>query len=133
MAWLPAGCRLIANPRGAPGFCHQGVYAFPGFPNMLRPMLENLLERILPASAEPHWTVLEAVLAVGEGDVAMEVEAFSRENPGARVGIYPSTRRARRETTVRIRCPRDDAAAGRAAADFLTGLQARFGGHAPEP
>ena len=133
MAWLPAGCRLLANPLGAPGFCHQGVYAFPGFPNMLHPMLETLLEHILPASPEPHWTVLEAVLAVGEGDIAMEVEAFSRETPGARVGIYPSTRRARRETTVRIRCPRDDSAAGRAAADFLAGLEARFGDRAQQP
>ncbi len=41
MAMLPEGCELIANPIGAPGFFLAGVYAFPGFPNMLRPMVNR--------------------------------------------------------------------------------------------
>ncbi len=48
MAELPAGCALLPNPGGAPGFRCGMVFGFPGFPDMLRPMAEAVLAEVLP-------------------------------------------------------------------------------------
>ncbi len=109
MATLPRGCRLIANPLGAPGFHCDGVYAFPGFPNMLQPMLESLLDALFPLTPTT-WHTEDVVLPLMEGAVASTIEAFSRNHPQARVGLYPSAEKFREELTIRLRCPAGDTA-----------------------
>jgi len=121
MAMLPAGAELINNPHGAPGFCIGNVYAFPGFPNMLQPMMNEVLARILPFDPT-QWQTIEARLASPEGDIAMEIEEFGTAHPQWRIGIYPSTKNFRRETSVRIRYPADSPQAVPVIERFLTRL-----------
>jgi molybdopterin-biosynthesis enzyme MoeA-like protein len=103
MAWLPEDCGLIANPYGAPGFHMQGIFAFPGFPDMLHVMAPEALDGVLPERSEALWTIREHVLPVAEGDIAEAVEEFLRNHPGARLGMYPDATRMRREVTLRLR------------------------------
>lgn len=105
MTELPKGCELIDNPIGAPGFHIEGVFAFPGFPNMLRPMAEAVLKTTLPHEKVQEQATLNVTLPLPEGAIAMEIEAFSSRFPACRVGIYPSTRRYSKETTLRLRYP----------------------------
>ena len=66
---MPQACKLyeisiipitnnlkIKNPYGAPGFEIGGIFAFPGFPNMLQAMLPNLQDRFGP---QPESKMLE--------------------------------------------------------------------------
>mmetsp|Transcript_32730 Transcript_32730/g.100596 ORF Transcript_32730/g.100596 Transcript_32730/m.100596 type:complete len:259 (+) Transcript_32730:81-857(+) len=78
MAQLPAGAVLVPNPKGVPGFSVAGrIFAFPGFPRMLRPMLLTVLDRLVPTVAERQWLVEEKLLPVNQGSIARQVEAFS--------------------------------------------------------
>lgn len=117
MAELPAGCALLPNPGGAPGFTLAGVFAFPGFPEMLRPMAEAVLAEVLPGPAGASVTV-DATLPFQEGDIALDVEAFSRAHPAARVGIYPVSGGGPPAVTLRLRAAAADTAT-RAAFDAL--------------
>jgi len=107
MTELPDACSLIANPLGAPGFSIDGVYGFPGFPNMMQPMFESLSEQLFGGQTPPDWQMLEYVLAVAEGDIAMDVEKFDQQYDGVHIGIYPSTEKFRRQVTVRLRYPKE--------------------------
>ncbi len=126
MAWLPQDCTLISNPLGAPGFSVRGVHAFPGFPTMLQPMMKAVLAEIFPEPAVAGWEIVETTLAAAEGDIAPAVEQFSRATPTARVGIYPSTQRFRRATTVRVRYAQDDDGVAQSARRLLADLEQRF-------
>ncbi len=105
MAELPEGSILIDNPLGAPGFHCRGVYGFPGFPNMLQPMVESVLDALLQNRQTSIQRTLEYRLATAEGAVASPLEAFSEAHPELSIGIYPSTTKFRREVTVRLRYP----------------------------
>ncbi|MAG00866.1 MAG: hypothetical protein CL388_06615 [Acidiferrobacteraceae bacterium] len=105
MTQLPKGCELIDNPIGAPGFYIGGVYAFPGFPNMLRPMAELVLSSILPHEQADEQATINVSLPLPEWSIAMEVESFSKQFPPCQVGVYPSTKQYSRETTIRLRYP----------------------------
>jgi molybdopterin-biosynthesis enzyme MoeA-like protein len=104
MALLPQGCNLIANPIGAPGFSIENIYAFPGFPSMLQPMVTQVLDRLLPDSAECRWLVRDYRLPLNEGAIARDIEAFAKQHKEARIGIYPHAERFPHEVTVRLRC-----------------------------
>lgn len=117
MAELPAGCALLPNPGGAPGFRCGDVFGFPGFPEMMRPMAEAVFAEVLPHQAVPTAQV-EVTLAVMEGDIALEIEAFARDHPTGRVGIYPVSGGGPPAVTLRLRLPEDDRAT-RAAFDLL--------------
>ena len=104
MALLPRGCNLIANPIGAPGFSCENIYAFPGFPSMLQPMVTQVLDRLLPDSAERRWLVQDYRLPLNEGVIAWDIEAFARQHGEARIGLYPHAERFPHEVTVRLRC-----------------------------
>jgi molybdopterin-biosynthesis enzyme MoeA-like protein len=121
MAMLPSGAELIDNPLGAPGFCIGNVYAFPGFPNMLQPMVNDVLVKILPYDPT-QWQTIEARLASPEGDIAMAIEEFGKAHPQWRIGIYPSTKNFRRETAVRVRYRADSPQAAPVIEKFLTTL-----------
>ena len=121
MAMLPAGAELIDNPLGAPGFYIGNVYAFPGFPNMLQPMMNDVLARILPYDST-QWQTIEARLASPEGDIATAIEEFGNAHPQWRIGIYPSTKNFRRETAVRVRYRADSPQAAPVIEKFLTTL-----------
>ena len=105
MALLPAGCELIANPIGAPGFAIRGIWAFPGFPGMLQPMVLQVLEGIFSGPPASPWCIREVTLPVSEGDIAWVIESFADKHRQARIGIYPHARKFRQEVTVRLRCP----------------------------
>jgi molybdopterin-biosynthesis enzyme MoeA-like protein len=109
MAMLPEGCDLIDNPLGAPGFHCDGVYAFPGFPNMLQPMLESLLPNLFVGVTQA-WLQHDAVLPIQEGIIAADLEQFAQQHPQIKVGIYPSTEKFRQELTIRLRYTAADAA-----------------------
>lgn len=109
MAELPAGCALLPNPHGAPGFRVGDVFGFPGFPEMLRPMAETVFAELFPAG-EARLVVIEVPLAVQEGDIALEVEAFCERHPGARVGLYPAAGSGPPGVVLRGRVPESDAA-----------------------
>ncbi|HEY5719812.1 MAG TPA: competence/damage-inducible protein A, partial [Gammaproteobacteria bacterium] len=128
MADLPAGCELLPNPGGAPGFAADGVYAFPGFPRMLQPMARALLEALLPAPAAPASVTRDVTLAVMEGDIALAVEAFCREHPRARVGIYPAAGGGPPAVTLRLRAAAADRAAQEAFAALVERLRDEFAG-----
>ncbi len=107
MAWLPQGASLIPNPLGAPGFVVEGVYCFPGFPEMLRPMFLQVLEGF-PLHSAGEMVVREWTLPVTEGMVGETVERFAEMHHEVSLGIYPhfSTETRRPHVTVRMRCPR---------------------------
>lgn len=127
MAELPAGCALLPNPGGAPGFRCGMVFGFPGFPDMLRPMAEAVLAEVLPRRAAAMHSA-EATLAVMEGDIALEVEAFARDHPEARVGIYPVSGGGPPAVTLRLRVAEDDADTRGAFDALITRLRERHEG-----
>jgi len=129
MAELPQGSDLITNPLGAPGFHCQGVYGFPGFPNMLQPMLESVLRDLLGDRNVAPPLMREYTLATMEGAIASPLEAFAQAHPGASVGIYPSDVRFRREVTVRLRYQSQD----EAVAEAFDALIAELASQLPEP
>jgi molybdopterin-biosynthesis enzyme MoeA-like protein len=108
MALLPAGCELIANPIGAPGFAIQGIWAFPGFPAMLQPMVLQVMEGIFSEAPASPWCIREVTLPVSEGDIAWAIESFADRHRQARIGIYPHAEKFRQEVTVRLRCPSEE-------------------------
>lgn len=129
MTQLPENCALIDNPLGAPGFSIDGVYGFPGFPNMLQPMFETVSGEIFPDQPSPDWQSMEYALAVAEGDIAMDVEQFDQAHDQIHLGIYPSTEKFRREVTVRLRYPKHNT---KAASAFETMMQELAGRHGVE-
>ncbi|SFM41440.1 competence/damage-inducible protein A [Thermodesulforhabdus norvegica] len=102
MAWLPQGSMLIPNEIGAPGFYVDEVYAFPGFPEMLRPMFIWVLDRLVKRPGE-RWLVREWHLPLSEGVIAADVERFVEKHPALSVGLYPHIGEKGSEVTVRLR------------------------------
>ena len=105
MAMLPEGCSLIENPHGAPGFELGGVFAFPGFPNMLQAMLPKLQERFGPKNPETQMNEESMRLRTREGDIADAVTEFSRLHPECRLGIYAHSGTSWGEVSLRFRYP----------------------------
>lgn len=126
MAWLPEGARLIDNPIGAPGFCVDPVYAFPGFPEMLYPMAEETLRRLLGSLPERGKRALELTLKVPEGDIAEEVERFANDHPGVDIGLYPRITPEGPMVTVRGRCWAHDPGAWTQVEGFLRKLEGSY-------
>lgn len=122
MAWLPQGAALINNPMGAPGFFVGPVYAFPGFPEMLQPMAEEMLTQLFGSSREGERRMVELTLKVSEGDIAEEVERFVTEHPGVEIGLYPRITPQGPTVTVRCRYPGVDASIGAKVAGFIEKL-----------
>jgi molybdenum cofactor synthesis domain-containing protein len=85
-AWaaLPAGSRGLLNPAGlCPGCVIENVYAFPGIPDEMR----ALFEQVAPEFSGD--TVSETLYtAQGEGSM-VETLADARERFGVAVGSYP--------------------------------------------
>ena len=104
MAWLPQGCELIPNPIGAPGFFIENIYAFPGFPNMLKPMATQIFDELLPPVPDPIIVVRECILPIAEGEIAAEVEDFSLKHPEILLGIYPDSKKEIPQVMLRLRC-----------------------------
>jgi len=126
MAWLPEGSKLIDNPLGAPGFAVQDVYAFPGFPQMVQPMMLEVLSWPAWGAQQPAWIVNEYRLPCAEGEIAMAIETFAAAHSQAKIGIYPSSEHFAQEVTLRIRCAPDYGDTltqfGRLVADLERGL-----------
>ncbi|MGK5092954.1 molybdopterin-binding protein [Deltaproteobacteria bacterium TL4] len=105
MAWLPEGCELIPNPYGAPGFHLNGIYGFPGFPKMLHAMAPPALTELLANSDLQQWLMEEIYLPLSEGQIAAEVEQFSKNWSSIRLGIYADSKSVKPHVTLRLRYP----------------------------
>ncbi|MBF0351313.1 MAG: competence/damage-inducible protein A [SAR324 cluster bacterium] len=105
MAHLPHGCELLPNPLGAPGFIIKGIYAFPGFPQMLKLMTTFALEHCLKQFQPSIWAMEEVSMMMSEGEIAHVVEKFSKQWPEIRLGIYPHPADAEWRVTLRLRYP----------------------------
>ncbi|SHF93450.1 Predicted nucleotide-utilizing enzyme [Desulfacinum infernum DSM 9756] len=132
MAWLPRGASLIPNATGAPGFQVESVYAFPGFPSMLKPMAAAVLDDLWGPADGPQLDAAEITLPVPEGDVAEPVEDFARRHPRVRVGIYPRIAPGGPEVSIRFRFGKDDGVSRRSVEMFLSDLQVRYGAKGPQ-
>lgn len=126
MAWLPEGSFLIPNEIGAPGFYIDEVYAFPGFPEMLKPMFLWVLDRIFGKPSE-KWFTREWHLPFSEGVIAADVERFVEEHPGLSVGLYPHLGEKGPEVTVRLRFRREHAEAAARFASFIESFTPKKG------
>jgi molybdenum cofactor synthesis domain-containing protein len=100
MADLPPGAQLISNLKGAPGFSIHSIFAFPGFPSMLHPMLKDVLSNL---KSEYEVDMLQESFDCTEGTLALEVEAFSSQWPGIQVGLYADPNPGIRRVSVKIR------------------------------
>lgn len=126
MAWLPQGARLIANPLGAPGFFLDSVFAFPGFPEMLHPMAQEVLKTLRLTQTPPGRKTLELTLKIPEGEIAEEVERFAVQHPSVEIGLYPSITPEGPTVCVRCRGLRDAANDWEAMHGFLQKLEAFY-------
>ncbi len=108
MAWLPEGSLLIPNPIGAPGFMVDDVYCFPGFPEMLRPMFEWVLENLFNLE-RVNRAVREWNLEISEGIIGPEIEKFTSKHKGdLSVGLYPHIVEGNKQRlTIRLRCVKE--------------------------
>lgn len=124
MAWLPQGARLIANPLGAPGFFVDPVYAFPGFPEMLHPMAQEVLKTLRLTQIPQERKILELTLKIPEGEIAEEVERFAAQHPSVEIGLYPSITPEGPTVCVRCRGLRNAVKDWEAVHSFLKKLEA---------
>ena len=118
---------LLPNPGGAPGFRCGDLFGFPGFPEMMQPMATTVLQEVLTRNAVAT-VAIETTLAVMEGDIALEIEAFTHDHPAARVGIYPVSGGGPPAVTLRLRVPEDDLATQAAFDALVERLRERYEG-----
>jgi molybdenum cofactor synthesis domain-containing protein len=87
-AWaaLPAGCRALINPKGlCPGCVLENVYAFPGIPDEMRALFEEV-------AAEFDGDVLSTTLYTPQPEGSMiDALAGVRDRFDVSIGSYPST------------------------------------------
>jgi len=108
MAILPEGCELLENPHGAAGFHHSGIFAFPGFPKMLKAMIPQILPLLGGAQSSGPTRRAEVRLEAREGDLAGAVRQFDEQHPQARLGIYAHSGTAWGQVSLRLRYPETD-------------------------
>jgi molybdopterin-biosynthesis enzyme MoeA-like protein len=85
-AELPQGCRLIPNRIGrAPGFVVDGIYVFPGVPEMLHDMFPLVAGEF---RREPFLT-RELSSDSRETEIAHLLEELAERVPVVRIGSYP--------------------------------------------
>ena len=93
MARIPEGARLIDNPvSAAPGFLIGNVAVMAGVPEIMRAMLEHVLE-LLPEGAAPLRRGVRVF--AGEGDLAAPLRELQAAWQEVRIGCYPSFRDGR--------------------------------------
>ena len=87
MARIPAGARLIANPVSiAPGFQIDNVFVLAGVPRIMRAMLDDVAPRL----ARGQRRLVRSLTAqIGEGRIALGLEAIQRTYSGVDIGSYP--------------------------------------------
>ena len=108
MTMLPEGCELLKNPHGAPGFHHSGIFAFPGFPKMLKAMVPQILPLFGRVQAAIPTKRAEVRLEAREGDLAGAVRQFDENYPQARLGIYAHSGTHWGQVSLRLRYPESD-------------------------
>lgn len=104
MAYLPSGCKLIYNDQGAPGFSVANLTVLPGFPRMVKKMLNDIISR-LDLPCQNHVTLQATFENMTEGDIAVEVEEFNHKwrSKIQSLGIYPDAREGVRAVTLKLR------------------------------
>ncbi|MBU1022819.1 competence/damage-inducible protein A [bacterium] len=86
MADLPEGCRLIPNPYfAAPGFIIENCYVFPGIPELLVAMYDEIKDSL----PESDRFIRKLKVNYYEGDFSDLMLDLQNENPDVRVGSYP--------------------------------------------
>ena len=87
-ALLPAGSRVLANPRGgAPGFVIQNVYVFPGLPAEMEAMFDAIAEEFRSEAPIGVW---RRVYRTRESEIAEILAEAGERWPAVLVGSYPS-------------------------------------------
>lgn len=87
-AWaaLPEGSRVLYNPEGlCPGFVLRGVYAFPGVPDEMQALFDQVADEF--AGETVTRTVFTPLPEASMADVLSE----ARDRFGVMVGSYPAT------------------------------------------
>ena len=93
MADLPAGARIIPNPRNrVPGFSCGRHHFFPGFPSMAWPMLEWVLDSEYGSLAAEEFPVEATLIAYDarESELLALMEDFVARFPAVRFSSLPS-------------------------------------------
>jgi len=86
MTRLPKGAKLIKNPRLAvPGFIVENVFVFPGVPQLMREMFEQ----IAPQLREGRFYELKIATDLAESEFS-EILHTLKPKPGVSVGSYPT-------------------------------------------
>ncbi len=86
MAMLPEGCELIGNRQtGAPGFHVNNIFAFPGIPDLLHEMFDQVAENFRGGIF--HKDSIE--VGVGESRFADVLEEAQKKWPEVAIGSYP--------------------------------------------
>ena len=87
-ARLPVGSTPMANPLGgAPGFCIENVYVFPGLPSEMEAMFEAMEDEFRHAHPIGSW---RRRYRTTESRIVTVLEAMGDRHPGVLVGSYPS-------------------------------------------
>lgn len=91
MAQLPAGCSLIPNPVSRiPGFSIERHHFLPGFHDMVRPMLDWVLDHHYAQAGEHQSTCGFIVPGAREGDLIDLMETVVERWPDTHFSCLPS-------------------------------------------
>jgi len=87
-AWLPSGCRPLANPLGgAPGFVLENVYVLPGLPAEMKAMYETVEGELRSGPPIGSW---RRIYQTTEGQIVSILKQALEMHPQVRLGSYPS-------------------------------------------
>ncbi|MBI04492.1 MAG: competence/damage-inducible protein A [Pelagibacteraceae bacterium] len=87
MAMMPRGAELILNPMtAAPGFKINNVYVLPGVPEIMKKMLNNVLETLKKGNPKKIVTIN---INLYESIIASGLDQIQTNNPKCSIGSYP--------------------------------------------
>jgi len=101
MTEVPVGATLVHNPISkAPGFRYENVYVFAGIPSVMRAMFDQVRHELIGGAPLLSKTVS---CGLGEGTIAVKLEAVQDAHPDLDIGSYPYFRDGRFGTSLVVR------------------------------
>ena len=90
MTMIPDGARLIHNPvSGAPGFHIDNIFTLAGIPQIMKAMMEYVLEEMAPG--QPFLSkIIESPRS--EGQIAEQLTKIQEQFPDVDIGSYPAAK-----------------------------------------
>ena len=87
MAKMPEKVEIIPNPlTAAPGFIISNVYVFPGFPEIMKKMVDYVLENIQKGKPKKIATINTNLF---ESALAVKLSLIQKKYPECSIGSYP--------------------------------------------